>query len=104
MVQVRVPKFEIKEDEWPVEADHFNRQKEIENLTPILLNAEAPLVFAMDAQWGKGKTTFIRLWQHYLKREEKIANFLSSIDRKIDAVSQQIEQMESFKKGLLQRW
>ena len=38
-----------------------------------------------------------------ISEQTKIANFLSTIDQKIDVVSQQIEQAKQWKKGLLQQ-
>lgn len=70
------PTFE--EGSWPNPSDLLNRREEIENLTPVLLNAESPLVFALDAPWGGGKTTFIKLWQQYLNKEGYISLYLNA--------------------------
>ncbi|MCP4428972.1 MAG: restriction endonuclease subunit S, partial [Chloroflexi bacterium] len=38
-----------------------------------------------------------------IQEQKKIADFLTAIDNKITAVDQQIAQIETFKKGLLQQ-
>lgn len=37
------------------------------------------------------------------KEQEKMADFLTAIDRTIEAVAQQADSTEQFKKGLLQK-
>lgn len=61
----------IKIDEAsPFDNDLLDRKNEIENLTLLILNVNSPAVLSIDSQWGTGKTTFIKLWEQYLKSKE----------------------------------
>jgi predicted KAP-like P-loop ATPase len=53
----------------PFDNDLLDREEEIKNLTNIIQNVEDPLVLAINAPWGTGKTTFIKLWRAYLEQQ-----------------------------------
>lgn len=77
-IQLRFKGMQFDTSVWPCPEDLLKRQAEIENLSQVLLNAQSPLVFAIDAPWGGGKTTFFRLWQHYLTHEKKVSLYLNA--------------------------
>jgi|SaaInlStandDraft_3_1057020.scaffolds.fasta_scaffold07691_2 hypothetical protein len=78
LIQLRCPEVNHNDNCWPSTQDLLGRDKEIENLSPVLLNVQAPLVFAIDAPWGAGKTTFIKLWQQYLEHNEQVSLYLNA--------------------------
>ncbi|EKO3839574.1 hypothetical protein NTE14_005354, partial [Vibrio harveyi] len=57
-----VPELEINEDS-PFSSDLFEREKFAEKLTNLIRNVEDNLVISLDANWGEGKSTFIRMWR-----------------------------------------
>lgn len=52
---------------------------------------------------SKGNIETIKLSVPHIDEQQKIAQFLQSLDKNIDAVNEQIEQTKLFKKGLLQQ-
>jgi len=72
-------------------SDLFSNQ-----LKPILVAGAQPNISSKDIE-----RLFISLPN--LTEQQKIAGFLSTIDRKIELVAGQIEQACSFKQGLLQQ-
>ena len=55
--------------ERPFENDLLGRKKSIEVLTNIVRSIDGPCTLAIDAPWGAGKTTFIRIWEQVLRNE-----------------------------------
>lgn len=51
----------------PFENDRLNRTEATEVLTSLVGSIEGPCVIALDAAWGMGKTTFLRMWQQTLE-------------------------------------
>lgn len=65
-----VPPIDISEDDgFSSGVDIFNRKPFGETLLNLIQNTEDELVLAIDAPWGEGKSTFIRMWQGLLKEK-----------------------------------
>lgn len=52
--------------------DELDRKDTIEDLSKLIISNNEPFVFSINASWGSGKTTFIKLWQTYLKKEYEV--------------------------------
>lgn len=51
------------------EKDIFGHKAFGERLTNLLANTNFPITLAIDAQWGEGKTTFLKMWAGHLRNE-----------------------------------
>ena len=55
-------------DQNPFANDQLDRQEPVETLTSILQRVDSPCILGIDAPWGSGKTTFLDMWDKYLRR------------------------------------
>ena len=53
----------------PFKNDLLGRREAVDTLTHLVGNLEGPCVLAVDAPWGAGKTTFLRIWAQHLRNE-----------------------------------
>ena len=53
----------------PFERDLLERKESIEALTNVISSIDGPCVMAVDAGWGMGKTTFLKMWAQHLRNE-----------------------------------
>ncbi len=51
----------------PFKHDLLNRKEAVENLTRLVGNLHGPCVLSVDAAWGFGKTTFMKIWAQHLR-------------------------------------
>ena len=59
--------LEIEKDTGFGEHDLFGRKEFADRLTNLVKNIEDPAVILLDAQWGDGKTTFLKQWAGELR-------------------------------------
>ena len=67
---IKTNKEEISIKEGAIfENDLLDREEAITDLSQLIENQEEALVLSVNADWGAGKTTFVRLWQAHLKKK-----------------------------------
>jgi hypothetical protein len=63
------PEIEVAPDEgFAPQKDIFGRKTFGDQLTRIVSTLESPSVLLLDAPWGTGKTTFVKMWRGELKK------------------------------------
>ena len=67
-IRVQPLLIEVPADE-PFKNDLLGRKPFAESLAATLGGIEGPGVFAIDGQWGTGKTTFVRMFEQHLLNE-----------------------------------
>lgn len=67
-MEIKVRPISIDSDN-PFSTDCLQRENEVETLTGLIFNIDTPVVMSINAEWGTGKTTFIKMWSAYLKNK-----------------------------------
>ena len=67
-IRIRLRDIDIPNDE-PFKHDLFGRQEPAVVLTNLVDCIVDPCVLAIDAPWGAGKTTFLRMWTRHLRNQ-----------------------------------
>lgn len=69
--------LKINKDEPLFENDKLGREKEIIALTSSFKACDNQMVLALNAPWGTGKTSFLKLWDAYLRKNEYCTVFFN---------------------------
>jgi len=65
-MRLLTPEIEIDKSS-PFKNDKLNRQPFAESLFSLITRVEDSLVISLDAPWGDGKTTFVKMWQGFIR-------------------------------------
>ena len=68
-MRMRPIDIEVPDDD-PFANDRLDRREQAEAIAAILAKIKGPFVLAIDAAWGEGKTTFLRMSQAYLRKNQ----------------------------------
>lgn len=67
-MKIKVPQIEIDKDS-PFKHDLLDRAESADILTELIKSIAEPSVICIDAEWGNGKTTFLRMWRQHLENK-----------------------------------
>ena len=67
-IRIQPREIDVNADD-PFKNDLLDRKELVEVLTHLVGNIEGPCVLAVDAAWGTGKTTFLRIWAQHLRNQ-----------------------------------
>ena len=68
-IRIKPQEIEVPRDD-PFKNDLLERKQLVEILTQLVDSFEGPCVLAINASWGTGKTTFLRIWAQYLRKNK----------------------------------
>ncbi len=66
-IRIQPQQFQVPDDD-PFANDTLGRLQPAEVLTHLIGSLDGPCVLAVDAAWGAGKTTFLRMWAGHLRK------------------------------------
>ena len=66
-IRIQPQQFQVLDDD-PFANDTLGRRQPAEVLTHLIGSLDGPCVLAVDAVWGAGKTTFLRMWAGHLRK------------------------------------
>ena len=67
-VSLQSPEVIVNPDD-PFQNDMLDRKKSVEILTCLVANLRGACTLAVDAEWGHGKTTFLKIWTAHLRQQ-----------------------------------
>ncbi|MEL6987697.1 MAG: P-loop NTPase fold protein [Cyanobacteria bacterium J06648_1] len=80
-MKLTVPALEIDPKEgFSSDKDIFKREQFGRNILNVIENINDELVLAIDAPWGEGKTTFIKMWRGMLAKEEYTSIYFDAFE------------------------
>ena len=99
-MQFKSKEIEIPDNN-PFENDRLESKNHVENLSHLLENIDSPIVVSINAPWGQGKTTFLKMLNKKLQQKkyktvffsawetdftkEPLLTFLGEINKQIDS-------------------